>query len=148
MADYEFDPFDDGSSRRVGERQVEKMQEFASEYGMQLREIGEALDSTLSEVWDPVGDPIGLELAPYEQCGLIELVRTDNKLLNKLMLVFASLCLECKKLVARAHDHFIPVLLIAGRCLFPLLCVWERMRRAREQTRSGANKCVDQRRRE
>mmetsp|Transcript_32874 Transcript_32874/g.82567 ORF Transcript_32874/g.82567 Transcript_32874/m.82567 type:complete len:1186 (-) Transcript_32874:28-3585(-) len=117
MADYEFDPFDDGSSRRVGERQVQKMQQFASEYGTQLREIGEALDSTLSEVWDPISDPIGLDLTPYEQCGLIELVRTDNKLLNKLMLVFSSLCLECKKLVARARDHFIPVLLIAGHDL-------------------------------
>ena len=78
----------------VGDKHLEKMSSFLKEYGSQLRSIEEALRETISEVWDPTKDPISLNLKPYEQTNILELVKTENVVFNKVLLVFSSLSKE------------------------------------------------------
>ncbi|TRY86275.1 hypothetical protein DNTS_009307 [Danionella cerebrum] len=97
--DWEFDRFDDGSQK---------------EYITQLQGIEEALDDTVGDVWDFVLDPIALKLLPYEQSSLLELIKTDNKVLNKVITVYAALCCEVKKLKFEAETKFYNGLLYYG----------------------------------
>jgi WASH complex subunit 7 len=76
------------------------MRAFLDEYSQQLREIEEALHESLSDVWDATVDPVALSIAPYEQSSILELLNTENKLFNKVMLVFASLCSEASQLIS------------------------------------------------
>jgi len=75
-----------------------KIRHFVEEYSSQLHEIEEALDETLCDVWDYVADPIGLWLEPYEQTNVVELVKTDNAIFNKLTIVFSYISLEIHNL--------------------------------------------------
>ena len=59
--------------------------------------------------------PIFLDGSPQEpDVGFPSLVQTDNKLLNKIILVFAHLCDEVDVLKARATAHLFPPLLLAS----------------------------------
>lgn len=98
MADYQYDPFDDGSNTILKERQLEGMRDFVNKYSKNLHEIEEAIDESLSKVWDFDSDPVELDIKPYEQTTILELTKTDNKLFNKVMIVFGSLVGEIKKL--------------------------------------------------
>lgn len=112
---WDFSPFDPGSTQHVEIEQQEKFAKFVQEYGAQLREIEEALDQSLSEVWDVDVDPISLDMRPYEQTTLLELIKTDNKLFNKIMIVFSSLSLELEKLSRFALNRFCPPILMFGQ---------------------------------
>uniref|UniRef100_A0A8C2WX21 WASH complex subunit 4 n=1 Tax=Cyclopterus lumpus TaxID=8103 RepID=A0A8C2WX21_CYCLU len=96
--DWEFDRFDDGSQKIHTEVQLKNYSKFLEEYTSQLRGIEEALDDSIGDVWDFTLDPIALKLLPYEQSSLLELIKTDNKVLNKVITVYAALCSEVKKL--------------------------------------------------
>lgn len=72
---------------------------------MQLQEVEEALDESLSEVWDAIVDPIALAIEPYEQTHILELVNTDNKVFNKIITVFGALCSEIKHLSETVLIH-------------------------------------------
>lgn len=89
------------------EVQLKNYEKFLQEYTSQLRGIEEALDDSVGDVWDFTLDPIGLkvntekkrqetkfytvescvisypilllQLLPYEQSSLLELIKTDNK---------------------------------------------------------------------
>eukprot|EP00005_Dracoamoeba_jomungandri_P006864 CAMPEP_0174266912 /NCGR_PEP_ID=MMETSP0439-20130205/31901_1 /TAXON_ID=0 /ORGANISM="Stereomyxa ramosa, Strain Chinc5" /LENGTH=1083 /DNA_ID=CAMNT_0015354161 /DNA_START=59 /DNA_END=3310 /DNA_ORIENTATION=+ len=74
----------------------------------------EAIDESLSDVWDAMMDPVALHLDPYEQTKVINMIKTDNKLFNKIMLVFASLCVELRKLSQEAKNKFLPPFLLFG----------------------------------
>jgi WASH complex subunit 7 len=89
----------------LGEQLLGKLTDFVSKYGNQLHEIETSLDETLSEVWDAMEDPVGLNAQPYEQTTVLQLVRTDNKLFNKVTLIFASLCLEMKHLTEHVSNE-------------------------------------------
>jgi hypothetical protein len=85
-----------------------KIRHFIEEYSSQLHEIEETLDETLCDVWDFVADPIGLWLEPYEQTNVVELVKTDNPIFNKLTIVFSYITLEIhslKEIVSPLHIH-------------------------------------------
>lgn len=99
----------------VGKQQQEKMLDFSREYASQLREMEEALDASLVEVWDPLGDPVELITEPYESASLVDLVKTDNKLFGKIILVFSSLCLEMKKLSVVGKQQFYAPFLMFGK---------------------------------
>lgn len=75
------------------------MENYLKEYSTQLRSIEEALRETISDVWDPLKDPVSLNLEPYEQTNIIHLINTENSLFNKVLLVFASLGKESNNLV-------------------------------------------------
>jgi WASH complex subunit 7 len=68
------------------------------QYTKQIEEIENALEESLNEVWDSTIDPISLSVKPYEQTNLIQLIKTDNKVFNKVLLVFASVCSEIHQL--------------------------------------------------
>uniref|UniRef100_A0AAR2L3F5 WASH complex subunit 4 n=1 Tax=Pygocentrus nattereri TaxID=42514 RepID=A0AAR2L3F5_PYGNA len=80
------------------EVQLKNYGKFLEEYTSQLKAIEEALDDSIGDVWDFTLDPIALKLLPYEQSSLLELIKTENKVLNKVITVYAALCSEVKKL--------------------------------------------------
>ncbi|XP_071139375.1 WASH complex subunit 4-like isoform X2 [Mytilus edulis] len=111
---WEFDKFDDGSLQIVGEVQLKKYGKFLEDYATQLREIEEALDDSIGDSWDMTLDPISLQLLPYEQTSLLQLIRTDNKIFNKIITVFAALCCEMQSLKHEAENKFYNALLFYG----------------------------------
>lgn len=56
--------------------------------------------------------PIALDCAPRAEVSLPSLVQTDNKLLNKVLLVCAYLCEEVTALSAHAREKLLPSLLL------------------------------------
>ncbi|XP_068718075.1 WASH complex subunit 4-like [Montipora capricornis] len=109
---WHLDAFDDGSLRIVGEAQLKKYGQFLEEYASQLKGIEDALDDTVGDSWDFTLDPIALQILPYEQSKLLELIKTDNKVLNKVVMVFAALCREMDQLKYEAvTKYFTPLLL-------------------------------------
>ncbi|XP_056000960.1 WASH complex subunit 4-like isoform X5 [Ostrea edulis] len=111
---WEFDKFDDGSTKIVGELQLKKYGMFMEEYATQLREIEDALDDSIGESWDFTLDPIALQLLPYEQTSLLQLIKTDNKIFNKIITVLASLCSEMSSLKHEAENKFFNALIFYG----------------------------------
>uniref|UniRef100_A0A663LRT9 WASH complex subunit 4 N-terminal domain-containing protein n=1 Tax=Athene cunicularia TaxID=194338 RepID=A0A663LRT9_ATHCN len=79
------------------EVQLKNYGKFLEEYTSQLKRIEDALDDSIGDVWDFSLDPIALKLLPYEQSSLLELIKTENKVLNKVITVYAALCCEIKK---------------------------------------------------
>lgn len=112
--DWEFDKFDDGSVKIVGELQLKQYESFLEEYATQLKEIEDALDDSIGDSWDMTLDPIGLQVLPYEQTTLLQLIRTDNKILNKVLTVLAALCCEIEALKHEAETKFYGALLFYG----------------------------------
>ncbi|KAG5273076.1 hypothetical protein AALO_G00147380 [Alosa alosa] len=112
--DWEFDRFDDGSQKIHTEVQLKNYGKFLEEYTSQLKGIEEALDDTIGDVWDFTLDPIALQLVPHEQSSLLELIKTENKVLNKVITVYAALCSEVKKLKYEAENKFYNGLLYYG----------------------------------
>ncbi len=51
---------------------------------------------------------------PYEQTSLLQLIKTDNKVLNKVITVLAALCCEMHALKHEAETKFYPALLFYG----------------------------------
>ncbi|XP_052679123.1 WASH complex subunit 4-like isoform X3 [Crassostrea angulata] len=111
---WEFDKFDDGSTKIVGELQLKKYGMFMEDYATQLREIEDALDDSIGDSWDFTLDPIALQLLPYEQTSLLQLIKTDNKIFNKIITVLASLCSEMKALRHEAESKFFNALIFYG----------------------------------
>eukprot|EP00039_Didymoeca_costata_P001169 m.50316 g.50316 ORF g.50316 m.50316 type:complete len:1190 (+) comp10662_c0_seq1:292-3861(+) len=111
---WEFDELDDGALKIVGEVQLRKYGSFLEEYASQLLDIEDALDESLGDGWDYAFDPISLTCTPFEQAQVTEVVRTDSKVFNKIMLVFVSLINEVDDLVKEAETKFYPPLLLYG----------------------------------
>uniref|UniRef100_A0A8B9LXH7 WASH complex subunit 4 N-terminal domain-containing protein n=1 Tax=Accipiter nisus TaxID=211598 RepID=A0A8B9LXH7_9AVES len=112
--DWEFDRLDDGSQKIHAEVQLKNYGKFLEEYTSQLKRIEDALDDSVGDVWDFSLDPIALKLLPYEQSSLLELIKTENKVLNKVITVYAALCCEIKKLKYEAETKFYNGLLFYG----------------------------------
>ncbi|XP_072328054.1 WASH complex subunit 4 isoform X2 [Scyliorhinus torazame] len=137
-SDWQFDRFDDGSQRIHAEVQLKNYEKFLEEYTNQLKGIEDALDDSVGDVWDFTLDPIALKivgveglvvteyrgsdpiyrgssaLLPYEQSSLLELIKTENRVLNKVITVYAALCCEVKKLKYEAETKFYNGLLFYG----------------------------------
>ncbi|XP_054723864.1 WASH complex subunit 4-like, partial [Uloborus diversus] len=114
VKDWDMNKVDDGVIKIVGEVQLRKYGKFLEEYSTQLRAIEHALDETLSDVWNSELDPVSLQLLPYEGTTVLELISTDNKVLNKVVSVLAVLCCEIDQLCYEAKSKFFPALLFYG----------------------------------
>ncbi|CAF4623369.1 unnamed protein product, partial [Rotaria magnacalcarata] len=57
-----------------------------------LRRIEDALGSNITQTWEFDLNPAELKYLPYEQVQVLELIRTENKICNKIVTVFAALC--------------------------------------------------------
>lgn len=51
---------------------------------------------------------------PYERTTLLQLIDTDNKVLNKILVVFATLCAEVRYLQSEAKDKYYDIILFYG----------------------------------
>ncbi|XP_069766077.1 WASH complex subunit 4 isoform X3 [Narcine bancroftii] len=111
---WQPDGLDAGSQRIHAEVQLKSYGKFLEEYTNQLKGIEDALDDSIGDVWDFTLDPIALKLLPYEQSSLLELIKTENKVLNKVITVYAALCCEVKKLKYEAETKFYNGLLFYG----------------------------------
>jgi WASH complex subunit 7 len=118
---WETDPFDDGSSKLVGERQLQMMKEFEDLHVAELQRIWQRSlsaigksDHTAKLRTGHVRDPIGLWFQPYEQANLLELVKTDNKLFNKMTQTFAALSNEMELLSEEGSAKFYAPLALFG----------------------------------
>jgi hypothetical protein len=154
--DYILDPFDDGTARtftsfcfqhtltphppgRVGERLAGQFEAFVKEYGERLHTLEQALDDSRGELWDPTSDPLALSFKPYEQTRLVELIKTDNKLFNKILIVFSSLCVEMCKLTEEVWPSLSPAsshsshLQGGEKSYGTVSCVWGRRRTGRRR---------------
>jgi WASH complex subunit 7 len=63
---------------------------------------------------------------PYEQTTLLQLIDTDNKVLNKILVVFATLCAEVRCLQSEAKYKYYDTILFygeGGTCLRLVQCV-------------------------
>ncbi|KAH0616974.1 hypothetical protein JD844_028502, partial [Phrynosoma platyrhinos] len=96
------------------EVQLKNYEKFLEAYTSQLKRIEDALDDSIGDVWDFNLDPIALNLLPYEQSSLLELIKTENKVLNKVITVYAALCCEIKTLKYEAETKFYNGLLFYG----------------------------------
>ena len=58
--------------------------------------------------------PVAIESQPRSEVACNSLVQTDNKLFNKVIIVFTYLCEEAFTLNERATVHLVPALLLLG----------------------------------
>ncbi|EDV25801.1 uncharacterized protein TRIADDRAFT_24562 [Trichoplax adhaerens] len=112
--DWQFDAFNDGSLLNFESIISRKYNEFLGEYTDHLKAIQEALSHSLSDAWDFTMDPASLHILPYEQASLTQLIKTDNKILNKVMTVLAAVCCEIKRLEYEAKNELYPALVLYG----------------------------------
>jgi hypothetical protein len=82
------------------------MKDFVEKHATQLIEIEEMLEETLTDTWDSNSDLISLFIQPYEQTKVVDLIRTENKLYNKVTMAFAALCDEVAFLQETVSVHF------------------------------------------
>ena len=54
------------------------------------------------------------QFLPYEQTTLLHLIKTDNKIFNKIITVLASLCVELQSLKHEAENKFYNALVYYG----------------------------------
>ncbi len=111
---WDFDKFNDGSQRVVGEVQLRRYGKFLEEYALQLREIEDAVSDSIGDTWDLSLDPITLQFLPCEQTVLLNLIKTDNRILNKVLTVLGALCVELSALKHEAETKFYNALLFYG----------------------------------
>ncbi|KAK7791494.1 hypothetical protein R5R35_008848 [Gryllus longicercus] len=113
-SDWDFDRLEDGTHKIAGEVQLRAYGRFLEDYASQLQGIQEALEDCMGDSWDMSVDPIALQFAPHEQCTLLQLIDTDNKVLNKVLTVFTTLCAEVRSLQSEAKLKYYETLMFYG----------------------------------
>lgn len=106
-------------------RGLDQIQAHTSKIADMQRNISSALhtssatgtttwDEDLALVWERFEDPIQVHMSPEERVDVNDLIRTDNDLLNRVMVVFAYLCDEVQYLEQTAEETFYGPLLVFG----------------------------------
>ncbi|GFR04888.1 WASH complex subunit 4 [Trichonephila clavata] len=114
VKDWDVDKVDDGVIKIVEEKELRKYGKFLEEYSNQLKAIEHALDETLNDAWKFESDPVSLMIIPKEKTSILDLISTDNKVLNKVISVLAVLCCEVDYLHNEAKKKYFPALLFYG----------------------------------
>ncbi|CAF5186794.1 unnamed protein product [Rotaria magnacalcarata] len=113
--DWQFDRFRDGGSKElVLDAQLKRYARFLNTHKQALRRIEDALGSNITQTWEFDLNPAELKYLPYEQVQVLELIRTENKICNKIVTVFAALCCECQFLVHECERKYLPAILFFG----------------------------------
>lgn len=100
----------DGIHKAAGEFVLQRYGAVLEEYASQLLGI----EDTLSGCTDPFRVPVTIQLEPQEQISVLDLIDTDNKVLNKVLTVFATLCTEVRYLQREAHTKYLEAVLYYG----------------------------------
>ncbi len=99
---YLYDGFIEEPDKTPQEQHFDSFKHFLSTYNSQLvnREIemNDGDDAIFGKLWDSFNDCIKLRFEPYEVLRFDELIQTENHLLSKISLVFATLCDEIELL--------------------------------------------------
>ena len=115
--DWQFDEFNDGVMKSVRTVEKEKLQTFVNRYLERLRGFTQTLETSADQYWTSnCSRLVSATFDNEESTHVGQLVlnackRTD---LNKVFLVFSSLCAEIKFLKKMACDKFYPMLLMYG----------------------------------
>ncbi|XP_075262922.1 WASH complex subunit 4-like isoform X1 [Convolutriloba macropyga] len=118
-----FDAFNDGVMGDVRKMQKEALQKCVNDYSKQLNKFAAALDaptSSFTNYWNPITSNncpiIDAEFETSENTNLSQLLlkASDDAELNKMLLVFTTLCDEIKYLKQLALDKYFPLLLFYG----------------------------------
>jgi WASH complex subunit 7 len=113
--DWQFDKFHDGGSKDlVLNAQLKRYARFLATHKQALRRIEDSLGSNITQTWDFDLNPVELKYLPYEQAQVLDLIRTENKICNKIITVLAALCCECKFLVYECERKYLPAILFFG----------------------------------
>ena len=99
------------ANKIIVEVQLRKYGKFIEKHTNKLRSIEESFTESNKNFGY---DPINVKLNGWEQIELINLINTDNKILNKVVLVLASLCMEVKERREEGYSKFCNALLKYG----------------------------------
>jgi WASH complex subunit 7 len=116
--DYLYDGFIEEPDKTPQEQHFYSFKKFVEEYVENLTskevEINDGDDATLGKIWDSFNDCVKFKFQSYEVLRFDELMQTDNKLLQKILLVISVLCDEMKQLKELAEEKIYPPLSIFG----------------------------------
>lgn len=93
----------DGTFKSVGEVQLRKYGHLLEEYETKLQDVEETFSFSLN--FSSI--PVPLEISAEEDTDIVSLVDTENRILNKIVTVFATLCSEVQFLHETARKDFI-----------------------------------------
>jgi WASH complex subunit 7 len=96
------------------EEQLQRGLAFVQNHTVQLQQIEDKVNNTISEIWDSAKDPIYVHMQPPEKVDVQDLITTHNELFNKVLTVFAVLCDEICELKMTAETNFYPALVMFG----------------------------------
>lgn len=111
---WEFDRFHEDSYELAKNAEINKYKSFLQIYSKNLYNIEEVMHKFPYRQFGFDLDPINLESLPYEQGSLLQLIKTDNKVLNKIVTVFAALCCEIDFLIKEGENKYCWTLLLYG----------------------------------
>jgi len=109
-AEWEKKPIQEGLNRHAGEVVLTSFGNFLEEYSSQLVAIQEAVSGHNELQFYPVR----IDVEPEESALVSDLVDTDNKILNKVIIVFSTLCLEVRTLEEELNTQYLDTLLYYG----------------------------------
>jgi WASH complex subunit 7 len=93
---------------------LDVMKKFVHNYAKQLGDIRECLSETISEAWDSENDMVMLNMQPFDRDHIVNMVKTENIQMNKVVLAFATLVAEVKHLTLHAEQKFYGPLTMFG----------------------------------
>ena len=116
---WEVSGFDEGSHSIAIEKEQKAYLKFISDYSSKLSEMKEALsvgslstsgpENTDSSLYN---SPIDWNLTPHENTTFLQLAKTENVVLSKVIVVLSVLCHEVKQLRKELSQELLPPLLL------------------------------------
>lgn len=103
--------YDETVIKNLGQKYLKSYSDFTDALN---NDIGEEVIYETSALWDFTLKPAFIQVAPYESIDLVDLVKTENRGLNKVILVLSSLCEEVYHLKSQLFESFIPPILMYG----------------------------------
>lgn len=88
----------------VGAVHLRKYGKFVEEYVTKLETISERMKDTEVDIFG--SDPVAVKINSDDVVSVIDVLSTDNKVLNKIVAVMAALCLEVRERVAEAQGFY------------------------------------------
>nr|XP_002122062.1 WASH complex subunit 4 [Ciona intestinalis] len=110
----DFEEVDQGSAKLVGEIHLKKYVKYMGQYTQQLADIEGVLGSEQGHIWDQSLNPVCLQTFPEEKVALPQLIKTENKVLNKVLIALSALCVEINVLENEAVTEFYDPILFYG----------------------------------
>uniref|UniRef100_A0A1B6CFX9 WASH complex subunit 4 N-terminal domain-containing protein n=1 Tax=Clastoptera arizonana TaxID=38151 RepID=A0A1B6CFX9_9HEMI len=114
MYDYSYEDREKNKRQNINKNAAEKVLQryglFLEDYGLQLLRI----QKSINESFNIFESPVALKLKPKENTSVLELIDTDNKVLNKILIVFTTLCLEVDSLETEGKQKYLNEILYYG----------------------------------